>query len=370
MKKIPFYSLSATNDVIRKEVMLCFEKVFNSNWYILGNELVQFEKEYATFNNVNNCIGVANGLDALILSLKALNIKNGDEVIVPSNTYIATWLAVSYVGAVPIPVEPSLSTYNIEASEIEKLITSKTKAIIPVHLYGQACQMDLIISLSKKYNLYIVEDNAQAQGAMYNNQLTGSFGILNATSFYPGKNLGALGDGGAITTNDDSLAEQIRILRNYGSNKKYYNQIKGLNSRLDELQASFLKIKLQHLNNWNAERNILAKRYLENLDDCKDLVLPMLATHCTSNYHLFVIRSTYRDKLQAFLHQLGIETIIHYPIPPHLQNAYKELDYKSGSLPIAENLANTSLSLPLYPGLNILIVDFISDAIIKFYKNI
>lgn len=354
---------------IRAELIKAFEKVYDSHWYVMGDNLIEFEKNYSIYSKTKHSIGVANGLDALIISLKTLNIGLGDEVIVPSNTYIASWLAISFVGARPIPVEPLEATFNINPSLIEASITSKTKAIMPVHLFGQSCEMDKIMRIAEKYNLYVIEDNAQSQGARCNNKLTGSFGNINATSFYPGKNLGALGDAGAITTNDEELANKARVIRNYGSEKKYFNEVKGLNSRLDELQAAILDVKLKHLNIWNNERVELAAKYNQLLSDEKDLILPMLTKNCTHVYHLYVIRTSQRDALQEHLKKNNIGTLIHYPIPPHLQNAYNDLKFKRGDFPLAEKMAETSLSLPLYPGLKISELEFIAGVIKNFYKK-
>mgnify|MGYP000181483844 CR=1 FL=1 len=348
---IPFLNFEPMHSQVHDELQAAFNSVLKSNWFVLGNHVNQFETEYADFNQVKHVIGVSNGLDALHLSLLALGITKGDEVIVPSNTYIATVLAVSYVGATPIFVEPNIETYNIDVEKIEAAITNKTKAIMPVHLYGQACQMDKIQELALKYNVYIIEDNAQSQGASFNGKLTGSFGHLNGTSFYPGKNLGALGDAGAVTTNNDELANKIKVLRNYGSNKKYFNETIGYNMRLDELQAAFLSVKLKQLAKWTAQRQEIASLYNELLKDIPGLILPKTAENATHSYHLYVIRTKNRDELQKHLTDNGIGTMIHYPIPPHLQEAYSHLGFKRGDFPIAEELADTMLSLPIWPGM-------------------
>jgi dTDP-4-amino-4,6-dideoxygalactose transaminase len=306
----------------------------------------------------------------LVLSLKALGIKEGDEVIVPSNTYIASWLAVSAVGAVPIPVEPNLLTYNIDVNKIEEKINSKTKAIMPVHLYGLACEMDKIVELADKHGLYIVEDNAQAHLATFNGKLTGSFGALNATSFYPGKNLGALGDAGAITTNDENLANQIRILRNYGSEKKYYNTIKGYNSRLDELQAAILRVKLKYIKGLTDKRNEIAQKYDAGLKGIGDLKLPFINSGSTHVYHIYIIKTKQRDSLLKFLTDAGVMCLIHYPVPPHLQEAYHDLSYQKGDFPIAEELAETCLSLPLYPGLSDPQIEYIIEKVSEFFTGL
>ncbi len=348
---IPYLDLKSINLAHQDELRTAFDTVLNSGWYIMGKQLEQFEQNYAKYNQTSYSIGVANGLDALILSLKALNIHEGDEVIVPSNTYIATWLAVSYVGAIPVPVEPHWSTCNVNPSLIESKITSRTKAIIPVNLYGQVAEMDKIMAIANHYKLSVVEDNAQAQGALCNGKLAGSFGHLNATSFYPGKNLGALGDAGAITSNDEALIKQIKVLRNYGSQVKYYNEVKGVNSRLDELQAAFLNVKLKYLPSDTEERQRLAAIYDEQLAGIEGLTLPQNADYCTSVYHIYQIRTPQRDAIQKYLTEQGIGTVIHYPVPPHLQNAYSELNYQKGDFPIAEKIANETLSIPLYQGM-------------------
>lgn len=348
---IPFLNFEPMHTQIREEMQSAFQRVYDSHWYIQGQELNQFEKDYALLNQTEYAIGVSNGLDALILSLKSLNIGSGDEVIVPSNTYIATVLAVTHVGATPIFVEPRIETYNINPELIPAAITKRTKAIMPVHLYGQACEMDEIMKIAKAHNLFVIEDNAQAHLSSYNGKLTGSFGDVNGTSFYPGKNLGALGDAGAVTTNNEILARKIETLRNYGSQKKYYNEIIGFNNRLDELQAAFLSVKLKHLENWTIERREIANFYNSQLKGIGDLVLPSLAIGATHSYHLYVIRTSKRNELKTFLEENGIGIMIHYPIPPHLQEAYKYLGYKKGDFPISEEIAETSLSLPIWPGI-------------------
>ncbi len=367
MNPIPFLNFEPMHKLIRSEILQTFQDVFDANWFIMGDKLNQFEKAYALFNDTKCAIGVSNGLDALHLALLALNVTKGDEVIVPSNTYIATVLAVSYVGAKPVFVEPYPNTFNINPSNIEAAITHKTKVIMPVHLYGQACEMDAIMSIAKKYNLFVVEDNAQAHGATYKGMKTGSFGDANGTSFYPGKNLGALGDAGAVTTNDKGLATRIRSLRNYGSEKKYLNEEIGFNMRLDEIQAGFLSVKLKHLNDWTKQRIEIAKLYNELLNNVGDLKLPDVHDDATHVYHLYVIKTNYRNLLQNYLSENEIGTLIHYPIPPHLQKAYSNLGYKKGDFPIAEELANVSLSLPIWPGMTENEIKFICEKISNFY---
>ena len=365
--KIPFLNFEIAHSSIKAEMQQAFENVYDSYWYIMGKQLVDFETAYATFNQTNFAVGVANGLDALHLSLKALEIGPGDEVIVPSNTYIATVLAISFVGAIPVFVEPDFKTYNINPENIELAITSKTKVIMPVHLYGQACKMEEIMTIARKHKLFVVEDNAQAHGATYNNKMTGSWGDVNGTSFYPGKNLGALGDAGAITTNNELLANKIKVLRNYGSRVKYENEVIGHNMRLDELQAAFLKVKLKYLMGWTRERQQIAGLYNDSLKKGKgDLILPYTDPAASHVYHLYVIRTSQRNALQKHLSENGIGTLIHYPIPPHLQDAYKNLGYKTGDFPLAEEIADTSLSLPMWPGLQKQHIYEISSLINKF----
>ena len=352
MMKIPFLDFEGLHSPIREELIDAFKDVLDSNWFVMGKQLEQFESEYAEWNDVKHCIGVSNGLDALTLALKALQIGAGDEVIVPSNTYIATALAVTNVGATPIFVEPRIETANINPDLIVAAISKQTKAIMPVHLYGQACEMEAIMDIANNHNLFVIEDNAQAHGATYNGKKTGSWGHINATSFYPGKNLGALGDGGAITTDSDELAHKVRVLRNYGSQEKYKNEVLGYNNRLDELQAAFLRVKLKKLDKWTEERNRIAEAYINELNDTSDIELFSLADSATSAYHLFVIKVKERKELQSKLSEAGIGTLIHYPIPPHLQECYAHLGLKKGDFPIAEYLATSVLSLPLFIGMN------------------
>ena len=367
--KIPFVSFEAVNKQIRSEVLTAFETFFDKAWYVLGDKVRAFESSYAVFNQVSHCIGVSNGLDALHIALRALDIGTGDEVLVPSNTYIATALAVSYVGARPVFIETDLRTYNIDSNRIEAAITPKTKAIMPVHLYGQACDMEAIMEVAQKHGLFVIEDNAQAQGAAFNGKLTGSFGHLNGTSFYPGKNLGALGDAGAVTTNDANLAQKAAVLRNYGSQKKYHNEVIGFNMRLDECQAAFLDIKLRYLKEWTGQRQEIAQWYNEALQGIEQLVLPYGQPGATHVYHLYVVRSSERDRLQQYLEEKGIGTLIHYPIPPHLQEAYKELGHKKGDFPVAESMADTCLSLPMWPGMTREHVVEVATAIAGFYAG-
>lgn len=353
--KIPFFRFDQMHAPIREDLLQAAARVIDSGSYILGHEVRSFEEEFASFCGTQYAVGVGNGLEALHLALRVLGVGPGDEVIVPSNTYIATVLAVSYTGATPVLVEPHTETANMNASLIEGAITSRTKVIMPVHLYGQSCDMETIMAVARRNNLKVIEDNAQSQGAMCQGKMTGSWGDLNATSFYPGKNLGALGDAGAVTTNDPELAERLRMWRNYGSSIKYYNEVQGYNSRLDELQAALLRVKLRALDEWNQERQRLAGTYLNAFHDVDGLILPQIAPGCTSVFHLFPIRTgdgRKRDDLQEYLADAGIGTLIHYPVPPHLQQAYRRHGWRAGQFPIAEEHAQTLLSLPLFPGLS------------------
>ncbi len=369
MNRIPFLNFDPMHSAIRSEMQVAFQDVYDSNLFVMGQSVESFEKKYAEFNHVAHCIGVSNGLDALHLALKALGVAAGDEVIVPSNTYIATLLAVSYVGATPVLVEPDINTYNIDPTNIEKAITNKTKVIMPVHLYGQACEMDAIMSIAKKHGLHVVEDNAQAHGATFKNKLTGSFGDANGTSFYPGKNLGALGDAGAVTTNDDTLAQKIRILRNYGSEIKYHNEVIGYNQRLDEMQAAFLSVKLSYLPEWTRQRQQIAQMFSDALKNIGDLILPVTHPDATHVYHLYVIRTKHRDALQKHLTENEIGTMIHYPIPPHRQHAYTSLGYKKGDFAIAEKIADTCLSLPIWPGMTEEHIHYVATSISDFFTS-
>ena len=348
---VPFLAFEPQHGPLREEILAAISRVYDSNWYVLGEEVKKFEQAYSVFSQVPHTIGVANGLDALILALRVLEIGPGDEVIVPSNTYIATWLAVTQVGATPVPVEPDPATSNLDPARLEAAITAHTKAIMPVHLYGQACRMSEIMVLARKHNLYVVEDNAQAQGATFARQITGSFGDINGTSFYPGKNLGALGDAGAVTTSNVELNEKVRVLRNYGSEQKYYNQVVGYNSRLDELQAAVLRVKLPHLPAWTRQRQQVAAWYGQHLAGIDGLRLPVVAEGATHVYHLYVVHTSRRDALQRHLTTQGIGTMIHYPVPPHRQQAYANLNMPEGAFPVAEELATTCLSLPMWPGM-------------------
>lgn len=369
MEPIPYFSLEHSNRQIRDEILSSFGEFFDSASYILGSRLKKFEQQYAAFNKTAYCVGVANGLDALFLSLRALDIGKGDEVILPSNTYIATVLAVSYTGAAPVFAEPDTGTCNISPAAIESAITARTKAVIPVHLYGQSCEMAAIMALAEKYSLFVIEDNAQSQGASFEGRPTGSWGHANGTSFYPAKNLGALGDAGAVTTNDAALAERIQRLRNYGSDKKYYNEEIGFNMRLDECQAAFLSVKLDYLDQWTRQRQEIAQWYNKALENISEITIPQIANGATHVYHIYMIRTKYRDALQEYLSQKQVGTLIHYPVPPHLQNAYRHLGYKQGAFPIAEEMAKTCLSLPLWPGMVPGQVEYIAGIIKDFFTH-
>jgi dTDP-4-amino-4,6-dideoxygalactose transaminase len=350
--KVPFLDLGAAYRELKPELDAATRRVMESGWYILGEEVEEFECEFAIYCGAKHCIGVGNGLDALMLVLRAQGIGSGDEVIVPANGYIASWLAVSYVGAIPVPVEPNLGTSNLDPRGIEKALTPRTRAIMPVHLYGQPVEMAEVMKIGRNHGLRVVEDAAQAHGAVYQGGRAGNLADAAGFSFYPTKNLGAFGDAGAVVTNDDELADRVRVLRNYGSRTKYQNEVKGINSRLDPLQAACLRVKLEHLDKWNQRRQLIAGRYLQELADIPDLNLPVAAKGAQSCWHLFVVRHPRRDELQQHLKQAGIASLVHYPIPPHLSGAYAERGWKPGDFPIAENLAATVLSLPMGPHLN------------------
>lgn len=367
MREIPFLDMRSPYLELQAELDSAWQRVMRSGWYILGQEVEAFEHEFARYVGTQFCVGVGNGLEALHLILRAYDIGPGDEVIVPSNTYIATWLAVSYAGARLVPVEPVERTYNLDPDRIEAAITPRTKAILVVHLYGQPAEMDEINTIAQKHGLKVIEDAAQAHGARYKGKMVGNLGHAAGWSFYPSKNLGALGDAGAVTTNDPVLADRIRTLRNYGSKVKYYNLEKGFNSRLDELQAALLRVKLPHLDEWNARRAHIAALYLDSLRDT-GLLLPLVPQQMTPCWHLFVVRSPQRDALQAHLKAQGIGTMIHYPVPPHMQQAYRELNLPEGSFPISEAIHREALSLPIGPHLSISEADQVIDAILSLHS--
>lgn len=347
---IPFLDLKASYFELQDEIDAAIARVTASGWYIGGPEVDQFEAEYARYCGAAQAVGVANGLDALHLALRAMGVGPGDEVIVPSNTYIATWLAVSQCGATPVPVEPVEGTHNLDPLLIERAITPRTRVILPVHLYGQPADLDPILDIARRHGLQVLEDGAQAHGARYKGRRLGAHGNAVAWSFYPGKNLGALGDGGAVTTNDPELAQRLRILRNYGSRVKYVNEVAGYNSRLDPLQAAVLRVKLSRLDEWNERRRALAQHYAQGLAGT-GLLLPEVPAWAEPVWHLYVVRHPQRDALQKALNEAGVGTLIHYPIPPHLQQAYAGSGWMPGSLPLAERLATEVLSLPMGPQL-------------------
>ena len=346
---VPFLDLKAMDHELQEALDAAFRRVMESGRYVLGEELAAFESEFAAYCGVKHCIGTGNGLDALHIILRAMDIGPGDEVIVPANTFIATWLAVSFAGAVPVPVEPLESTYNLDPARLEEAVTPRTRAVIAVHLYGQPADMDPIREIARAHNLKVIEDAAQAHGARYKGRRTGGLADAAGFSFYPGKNLGAFGDGGAVTTDDDTLADRVRLLRHYGSPVKYVHDVKGFNSRLDELQAAFLRVKLKRLDAWNERRRRVAAQYVEGLATVPGLVLPHVPEWAEPVWHLFVIRTPHRDVLQRRLAERGIETLIHYPIPPHKQGAYKEMAGRS--CPVSERLHAEVLSLPMGPAM-------------------
>lgn len=363
--KIPFVSFLPLEYELDTDLREAFERVYTRSWYIGGIEDAEFEKEFAKYCGSDYCVGTGNGLDSLMLILKALEIGDGDEVIVPSNTYIATALAVTYVGAVPVFVEPNIRTFNIDPDRIEAAVTEKTKAVIPVHLYGQSCDMDPIIEIAQKHWLYIIEDCAQAHGATYKGKKVGTFGDASGFSFYPGKNLGALGDAGAVITNNKGTADKVRALGNYGSDYKYHHIYKGSNSRLDELQAAFLAAKLPVLDKVNENRRRLAEKYLEGIKN-PEVILPDVMKGAVPVWHIFGIRCDRRDELEKYLHEKGVGTNRHYPIPMHLQECYKDLGYQRGDFPVAEKISSTELSLPIYYGMTDEAIQYVINMINEF----
>lgn len=362
--KVPFLDLKAPYLELKEELDAAYLRVMESGWYVLGQEVRAFEEEFAAYCEAEKCVGVASGLDALHLILRAYGISDGDEVIVPANTYIATWLAISYAGASPVPVEPDERTYNISTEVIEAAITPRTRAIIAVHLYGQPADMDAVNEVAIKHGLKVIEDAAQAHGARYKGRRVGGLGDAAGFSFYPGKNLGAIGDGGAVVTNDTELAERVRTLRNYGSRAKYNNEVKGFNSRLDELQAAMLRVKLTRLDAWNTRRKELAARYFAGLEDISELALQMVPRWADSVWHLLVVRSVQREALQHYLADAGIGTLIHYPTPPHLSRAYAAEGWRPGDFPVAEKLAGEVVSLPMGPHLQQETVDLVTEHVV------
>lgn len=361
--KVPFNVLDRQFFKYQAEYEQKALDVLRSGWYILGKEVQEFEKEFAEYLGVKNVVGVDNGLNALVLTFRALEIGEDDEVIVQGNTYIASIMGISMNGATPVFVEPD-EFFNMDMDKVEEKITPKTKAILVTHLYGQASNMERVIEICKKHNLKLVEDCAQSHGAQFDGKMTGSFGI-GCFSFYPSKNLGAFGDGGAIATNDDELAQKIKVLRNYGSEKRYYNQVVGYNSRLDEIQAGLLRVKLSHLNELTEERKRIAKRYINEVKNPL-IELPKVREKSTHIWHLFVIKCKNRDKLQQYLSEHGIGTVIHYPIPPHMSEAYKYLGIEKGQLPTTEKYAETVLSIPMYNGMKDEEIEYVIDILNKY----
>ena len=364
--RVPFLDLKSAHEEIREDLDLAWSRVRDSGWFILGAEVETFEREWAAYCGTKHCVGVANGLDALHLIMRASEIGPGDEVIVPSNTYIATWLAVSYAGATPVPVEPNPETATLDPRCVEAAVTRRTRGILAVHLYGRTAEMAALRELATRRGLRLLEDAAQAHGARQAGRRAGALSDAAGWSFYPGKSLGALGDAGAVTTDDDALADRIRVLRNYGSRQKYLNEAKGFNSRLDPLQAAFLRAKLKHLDKWNGRRVEVARRYREALAAVPGLTLPPDAPDGGSCWHLFVVRHEKRDALAAHLRDAGVETLIHYPVPPHLSGAYSGEPVPGGPWPIAESLANTVLSLPMGPHLSMRQQDQVVEAVRGF----
>lgn len=351
MKPIPFYSLHAQHQQIEEKAKAAFSALYNDGQFILADRLTLFEAEFAAYTGGQFCLGVGNGLDAIYIALKMLGVGEGDEVIVPGNTYIATWLAVSRTGATPVPVEADKRTWMIDVDRIEPAITSKTKAILPVHLYGLVCDMPRLKAIAQKHHLVIVEDNAQATGASIHGRQTGTWGDCNAFSFYPTKTLGALGDGGAIVTDNEECYQRARAYRNYGSTQQFVNEVRGINSRLDEIQAALLSIKLPYLNEWNKQRKAIAESYIRLLSELDEVELPHVMEGSDPVYHLFPIKIKKRNELRIHLKNAGIDTSVHYPTPPYLQKAYESMGLKKGSFPVTETLADELVSLPIWPGL-------------------
>lgn len=364
---IPFQKYDAIHHPLKDQMLATLSEVISGGIYLFGERTTAFESAYAAYCGTRHAVGVGSGLDALVLSLKALGIGPGDEVIIPANTYIATVMAVSHVGAIPVLVEPLEHTFNMDPTRCKAAITERTRAIVPVHLFGLPCEIPSFMQMAEEHGLYVIEDNAQAHGAAYGGKRTGGWGHLNATSFHPGKNLGALGDGGAVTTNDEELAVNVRMWGNYGSSEKYFNRVQGFNSRLDEIQAAILGLKLERLDSWNAERRSIARTYTDGLSATGDLWLPTEIQHTLHVYHRYVIRTQQRDALRAYLAQKGIGTMIHYPVPPHLQQAYGS-QWRRGMFPITERMADTSLSLPVYPGLSSEEIQLVIHSIHEFFN--
>jgi dTDP-4-amino-4,6-dideoxygalactose transaminase len=367
--KVPLLDLKPATAELRSELDSACRRVLDSGWFLLGPELEAFESEYAASVGVAHCVGVANGLEALQLVLLARGVGPGDEVIVPAHGYIATWLAVTHVGAKPVPCECDERTYNLDPARIEALLTPRTKVILPIHLYGQTADMTAINALAARHGLFVLEDGAQSHGARDHGRASGALGHAAGISFYPSKNLGALADAGAVTTNDPALADKLRHLRNYGAKVRYQNEYAGLNSRLEELQAAFLRVKLPHLAAWNARRVALAARYLDQLRGVGDLVLPHVPARAEPVWHLFVVRTQRRAALQAHLAAQGVGTQIHYPTPPHLAGAYRDAGWSRGDFPLAERLADEVLSLPISPHHTAEQIDYVCASVRSFFAS-
>lgn len=364
---VPFVDLQRQYLSLKDEIQFAINNVLQSGWFILGEEVENFERDFAGYCNAKHCITVSSGTEALHLALVALNIKEGDEIITAANSFIATALSISYVNAVPVFVDINPRSFNIDPGDVKKKITKKTKGIIPVHIYGHPAEMDEILQIADDHDLKVIEDACQAHGALYKDQRVGTLADIGCFSFYPGKNLGAYGDGGAIVTNDHALAEKLRLLRNYGQTTKYQHSLKGFNSRLDEIQAAILRVKLGRLDEWNQRRCKIADTYNALLART-DLILPSESNG--SSWHIYPIRTDMRDRLQNYLREHGISTLIHYPVPIHLQEAYRELGYKKGDMPLSEQYAGELLSLPLFPELTDDEINYVSDTIKDFFGNI
>jgi dTDP-4-amino-4,6-dideoxygalactose transaminase len=369
MKQIDFLSFKSSHDCLESELVSVFRAVLNSGHFVNGKYLARFESDWGEFLGCSHSIGVSNGLDGLVLALKCLGVSTGDEVLVPAHTFIASFLSVTHVGAVPVPVDCCLASGLVDVAQIEGLINNRTKAIMPVHLYGQAVDMDSVMDIANRHGLMVIEDNAQAHGSAWMGKKTGTLGHINSTSLYPGKNLGALGDAGVVTTEDENFARKVRLLRNYGSGKKYVNEILGHNMRLDEMHAAFLSVKLRYLDAWTLERKRLAARYDEMLEGVGDLKLPFTSEGADHVYHLYVVRTQARADLVEFLKEHGVSTLIHYPIPPHMQKCYVHMGWKQGQFPIAEELAETVLSMPLYPGLTEQDQDYVVECVKLYFRG-
>ena len=368
-KEIKFLDLKAPYAELKNQYDNAYKRVMESGWFILGEEVQKFEQEFAQYCGADHCIGIGNGLEALMLILKAYDISEGDEVIVPSNTFIATWLAISFAGAKPVSVEPDIKTYNLDPALVEAAITSKTRAIIVVDLYGQMGDFDPILEIANRHNLIVIEDAAQSQGATYKGRSSGNVANAAGFSFYPGKNLGALGDAGAVVTNDSYIAERVKSLRNYGSKVKYHHDEIGYNFRLDELQAAFLREKLSFLDEWNQRRKVIAAVYSEGLGNIPELVTPFVPEWASPVWHIYAIHCKKRDELSAYLKENHIQTLIHYPIPPHLSEAYADMGIKKGAFPIAEELSETELSIPMGPHLSVEDAEYVVQKISDFFAG-